>query len=355
MNDLDDVKKSMRYAPVKVTRIGNDVRIIAFIRFTGDANDFFPDATKASYPSSGSFGSLSDSSALSSGSSNSTSDSSNPPPCSTALNSRESYALNSRESNALNSRESNAANSRESYAANSRESYAQVALKAIMNIWKGSFIVGGRSLKLETIVYSKNQGIGNLPTVSLDTKQRFIRMHIGAGARGHLSSLPGFLSMRSHEGLNIIGAILNNESILSWSLRKSSSPIVIYDHVRSSKTGKMEFIGRNWFEQTVAHEFGHALGLGDAYNAGYRGGKWAGSTDGYYAPYSYQVEDDYGNESYVYVPDNDIMLQGESHNYVSDNDVRMVLEAHRTGKLQLFPWGSKCFRDRHKVSRDIRS
>lgn len=325
MNGLDNVRKSMRYAPVKVTRIGNDVRIIAFIRFTGDANDFFPDATKASDPSSGS--------------PDSPSDLSTPPSCSSALNSRESCALNSRESNA----------------ANSRESYAQVALKAIMNIWKGSFNVGGRSLKLETIVYSKNQSIGNLPAVSFDTKQRFIRMHIGAGARGHFSSLPGALSMRSHEGLNIIGAILNNESILSWSLRKSSSPIVIYDHVRSSRTGKMEFIGRDWFEQTVAHEFGHALGLGDAYNAGYRGGKWAGSLDGYYAPYSYQVEDDYGNESYVYVPDNDIMLQGESHNYVSDNDVRMVLEAHRTGKLQLFPWGSKCFRDRHKVSRDIRS
>ncbi len=77
--------------------------------------------------------------------------------------------------------------------------------------------------------------------------------------------------------------------------------------------------------------------------------------DGYYAPYSYQVKDDYGNKSYVYVPDNDIMLQGETHNYVSDNDIRMVLDAYRTGKLQLFPWGSKNLRDRHKVTKDIRS
>lgn len=76
--------------------------------------------------------------------------------------------------------------------------------------------------------------------------------------------------------------------------------------------------------------------------------------DGYYAPYSYQVKGDCGNEYYVYVPDNDIMLQGETHNYVSDNDVRMVLEAHRTGKVQLFPWGSKNFQDRHKVTKDIR-
>lgn len=243
----------------------------------------------------------------------------------------------------------------DSYFPGSGETYAEVAAKSIMNIWKGNFIIEGKSMKLETFIFSNNSSPNNVFTpLFTNRKQKLIKMYIGAGPKGHLSSLPGNLAMRSHEGMNIIGAILNKESILKWSVERSSSPIVIYDHIRSSKTGKMEFIGRNWFEQTTAHEFGHALGLGDAYNAGYRGGSWAGSVDGYYAPYSYQVEDDYGNLSYVYVPDNDIMLEGETHNYVSCNDVRMVLDAYKTGKLQFFPWGSKNYKDRYKVSKDIR-
>lgn len=67
-----------------------------------------------------------------------------------------------------------------------------------------------------------------------------------------------------------------------------------------------------------------------------------------------KVEDDYGNWKYVYVPDNDIMLEGESHNFVSSNDIRMVLNAYRTGKLQLFPWCSKNFKDRYTIRKDIR-
>lgn len=276
----NSINPKMKYAPIKVIRVGNDVKITAFVKFSGDADRFFP---------------------------------------------------------------------------NSDETYAEVAAKSIMHIWKGNFDVDGKAVKVETFIYSNNISPNNiLMPVFTEKKQKFLKMRVGAGPRGHLSSLPGALSMRSHEGMNIIGAILNNESILKWSIEKSSSPIVIYDHTRSSKTGKMEFIGRNWFEQTVAHEFGHSLGLGDAYNAGYRGGRWAGSLDGYYAPYSYKVEDDCGKWKYVVVPDNDIMLEGESHNFVSSNDIRMVLNAYRTGKLQLFPWGSKDFMDRYKTSKDIR-
>ena len=270
----------MKYAPIKLIRTENDIKINAFMTFTADADSYFP---------------------------------------------------------------------------GSGETYAEVAAKSIMNIWKGSFIIDGKSMSVETIIFSNNFSPNNVFTLFFaNRKQKLLRMYIGAGAKGHLSSLPGALAMRSHEGMNIIGAILNNESILKWSIEKSSSPIVIYDHTRSSKTGKMEFIGRNWFEQTVAHEFGHSLGLGDAYNAGYRGGSWAGSLDGYYAPYSYKAEDDYGKWNYVLVPDNDIMLEGESHNFVSSNDIRMVLNAYRTGKLQLFPWGSKDFKDRYKTRKDIR-
>jgi hypothetical protein len=46
------------------------------------------------------------------------------------------------------------------------------------------------------------------------------------------------------------------------------------------------------------------------------------------------------------------MLQGEAHNYASNNDIRMVLNAYKTGRPQLFPWGSKNIRDRHKVNKE---
>ncbi|MDD4189405.1 MAG: hypothetical protein PHX37_04900 [Eubacteriales bacterium] len=292
-----DISCELRFknAPVKVIRTGNSVRISAFVKFTGDADSQFTDTVKSENP----------------------------------ISVKKDTCPG--------------------------ETYAEVAANAIMNLWKGDFDVGGQSLNVETLIYSNNPSPNNvLKPFSADKKQKTLKIHIGAGDKGHLSSLPGALAMRSHEGIRIFGGILNNESVLKWSVKKSSSAIVIYDHIRSSKTGKMEFIGRNWFEQTAAHEFGHALGLGDAYNAGYRGGRWVGSLDGYYAPYCYQVEDENGNRNCVYVPDNDIMLQGEAHNHVSDNDIRMVLNAYKTGKVQLFPRGCKNIKDRRKVNKDIR-
>jgi hypothetical protein len=86
----------------------------------------------------------------------------------------------------------------------------------------------------------------------------------------------------------------------------------------------------------AAHEFGHVIGIGDAYNAWYRGGTFL-NQDGYYAPKDSVVY--YNDERYeVWTPDDDMMITNQN---VSANDIRMVLDAWRTGKPQFFEWGSR--------------
>lgn len=74
----------------------------------------------------------------------------------------------------------------------------------------------------------------------------------------------------------------------------------------------------------------------------------------YYAPYKYSVTDEYGSNYTVYVPNGDIMLEGESYNYVTSNNIRMVLDAYSTGRLQLYPWGTKNWNDRLDLTGDVR-
>lgn len=64
------------------------------------------------------------------------------------------------------------------------------------------------------------------------------------------------------------------------------------------------------FRQTCAHEFGHILGLGDAYPAFYRFYYEAPGTRGY--------------------------MMNNNH-AVSNEELSMVLKAHRSGKMQYFP------------------
>lgn len=67
---------------------------------------------------------------------------------------------------------------------------------------------------------------------------------------------------------------------------------------------------KSTFEQTAAHEFGHVLGLGDAYDAFYR--------------FGYEVP---GTETY--------MMNNNIH--VNPEELLMVLLAHQTNHMQYFP------------------
>ncbi|MBP5180700.1 MAG: hypothetical protein J6127_05375 [Clostridiales bacterium] len=88
--------------------------------------------------------------------------------------------------------------------------------------------------------------------------------------------------------------------MLNWSLK---NPGNIHLNLRTYRS-------ESSFMRIAAHEFGHILGLGDAYAAHYR--------------YFYEAP---GTKTYM-------MNRNER---VSEEEVAMVLKAHRTGKMQYFP------------------
>ncbi len=215
--------------------------------------------------------------------------------------------------------------------------YAEAAAASIEAKWSGDFMIYGRRVRVTTEVFSLGSSPNNvLKPVECEAGQSFITLKIIGGT---LASK----IMRSHERLRWTGILKNDETISGWSVSRSSSPIVIYVTENFQGSRPYKLIGRSGFEGLAAHEFGHALGLGDAYNAGYRGGRFPWTLDGFYAPKSYEVRDRSGNALTVTVPDNDMML---FNGRVSDNDMRMVLEAYETGLQQFFPSGSRGWRDR---------
>ena len=215
--------------------------------------------------------------------------------------------------------------------------YGEAAAASIETKWSGDFLIYGRKINVVTKVFSNSTSPNNvLKPAICSNGQRFLTIKIIGGTIA--SKI-----MRSHEKLSWIGILKNDETITSWSITKSSNPIVIYVTENFQGNNPYKLIDKSSFEGLVAHEFGHALGLGDAYNAGYRGGKFPWSLDGLYAPGNYEVRDKTGKAFSVSVPNDDMMIYNGK---VSDNDMRMVLEAYATGVQQLFPCGSRDWKNR---------
>lgn len=126
--------------------------------------------------------------------------------------------------------------------------------------------------------------------------------------RPHISILPAKMTATSYVmsrwwrwGWGLFRSSFHPESfMINWSRRHPGN---IHLNLRNKST-------KNWFMSVAAHEFGHILGLGDAYGANYR--------------FFYEAP---GTEDYIM-----------NHNrHVSAEEVSMVRKAQATGKMQYFP------------------
>jgi len=257
----------------------------------------------------------------------------------------------------------------------SQRTYAEVIAAGIQNNWSSfsaSFSVYGQNVKLSTKVHSRNPSPNKIfDSGSFDSRQRFTNVRIVKGLVAVTTPVSGggsipipnerFFDMASHVDFNVknmgwnglksviidspIPSVVNKftnikreqlinweKDLFDWSIRNASS-FTLYDTYSNGV-----LVSAQNFGDTAAHEFGHVLGLGDAYNAGYRGGSSMAIQDGFYAPRYYTVEDRYGKPYTVEVPNDDIMIGGKN---VTSNDVRMVLDAWTQGEVQYFPWGTK--------------
>ena len=164
--------------------------------------------------------------------------------------------------------------------------YADAICEGIVRNWNGSYnLPNGQNVKLDVRIIRYN---------GVKTKQRYLKFN-------H-EILNKYSFVRSPFYRCIWGIFRNNgqfESFgLNWTPRHPGS-------VYLRKTNYLKT-----YEQTAAHEFGHVLGLGDAYGAYYRGYYEAPGTGHY-------------------------MMNANTR--VQPEEVAMMLKAQSVGKMQYFP------------------
>ena len=272
------IQPDMNNAPVQVIRAGNDLYIKAYVSFYGDANDIFP-GTKQSYI--------------------------------TTLENVKNLPRG--------------------------KTYAEIIQEGIESNWKGEYEVYGQKLKVTTIIYSNSYNVNDALRSYLTykgDKQKTLGIYVhNEGSDITTSFVTSWVIDTELLILSPSGAAVKylqtEEERTNWSI-KNPGTVHLYNRY------KEETYSLDKYRQMAAHEFGHVLGIGDAYNTWYRGGTFP-NQDGYYAPEDSIVY--YNDERYeVWTPDDDMMITNQK---VSANDIRMVWDPWRMGKPQFFPWGSK--------------
>ncbi len=142
----------------------------------------------------------------------------------------------------------------------------------------------------------------------------------------------------SRLGKNVLDAIVSDEPVRildNWSIDRPGE-VWLYD--RGQRTnGNDNFHSPDWYSNTSGHEFGHVLGIGDAYPAFYRYNaetpEYAQGTNIYGENVEYKTHhpDKQTNEDWK---KGDAML---SNGILSDHDVKLMLAAYETGEPQFFP------------------
>lgn len=169
--------------------------------------------------------------------------------------------------------------------------YADAFVEGIHAQWAKSYVFEGskKPVYVKMNVIRKDD-----PEASYDPKQRFFKVR-----HTNVSSTSFVTSPVWRMGWGFLLTGCPEAAMINWSLKNPG-------------TINMNSYGRvSSFQTVAAHEFGHVLGIGDAYGAHYR--------CFYEAP---------GTEDYMM----------NSNCSVNPRELEMVLRAHETGKMQYFPY-----------------
>lgn len=164
--------------------------------------------------------------------------------------------------------------------------YADAICEGIVRNWNGTYILkDGEEVRIDVRIIRYN---------GVKTKQRYLKFNQEIFNKYSFVKSPFYRCFwgifRNHGQFESFG--------LNWS---PSNPGSVY--LRRTNYLKT-------YEQTAAHEFGHVLGLGDAYGAYYRG--------------------------YYEAPDTRHFMMN-CNSKVQPEEVSMMLRAQHTGKMQYFP------------------
>jgi M6 family metalloprotease-like protein len=139
---------------------------------------------------------------------------------------------------------------------------------------------------------------------------------IDADEHNNIVKYPKFTNITVNEGIGVTG--MRNENGNKWSTESAGYMTLYTEHYSNSDKGKVAVqTSPEDFPDVVAHEFGHMLGLADAYNP--------------------QADVN------VEIPEKDIMRTCWGNPIITGNDIEMVILAQSNNEIQYYTGDNKSF------------
>lgn len=191
------------------------------------------------------------------------------------------------------------------------KSYCHLVIEGF-KLWEGDYKINGEDVKVNVDVIHKN--IHD----KIPSKQRYLEIEIRSPSNSFLKSDYFDRAGQSHIKVN---------PFTGWSIQNPAKYMRLYTGYL--RNGQIDYDDWGAFKAVVAHEFGHVLGISDAYDVSRErilGGRRA-------AP-DVIIENDIKYE----IPRDAIMRSGfRASNYVTDYDIKLMLQAFSSNTFQHYP------------------